>query len=85
MKIFLTGGTGFIGQSLVRRVRQRGWDLQVLVRDAESASARWIARQGSTLVRGDVTIAQGLEQAMAGADVLIELNRCRGNVLAGLA
>src|SRR6516162_8102430 len=57
MKLFLTGGTGFIGQALVRRFSQRGWDLQVLVRDADSAPAGWIAKQGATLVRGDVTNA----------------------------
>src|ERR1700740_1668499 len=43
MKIFLTGGTGFIGQVLVRSIRKRGWELQVLVRDPENTPARWIA------------------------------------------
>jgi nucleoside-diphosphate-sugar epimerase len=71
MKVFLTGGTGFIGQALVRRIRRRNWDLQVLVRNLESAQAGWISRQGATLVRGDVTNAQGLETSMAGADVIV--------------
>ena len=71
MKIFLTGGTGFIGQALVRSIRKRGWELQVLVRDPESAPARWIAKQNASLVRGDVTSRQGLEQAVTGTDVLV--------------
>jgi nucleoside-diphosphate-sugar epimerase len=71
MKIFLTGGTGFIGQALVRSIRRRGWELQVLVRDPESAPARWLTRQQATLARGDVMSPQGLEQAVSGADVLI--------------
>ena len=71
MKIFLTGGTGFIGQALVRSIRKRGWELQVLVRDPESAPARWIAKQNASLVRGNVTSRQGLEQAVTGTDVLV--------------
>jgi len=71
MKVFLTGGTGFIGQAVVRRIRARGWVLKVLVRNPDSAPARWIARQGGELVAGDVTAKQGLTDALAGADVLI--------------
>jgi len=71
MKIFLTGGTGFIGQALVAAVRARGWALTVLVRDPQSAPAQWIARQGATLVRGDVTAPAGLAEAMQGADGVI--------------
>jgi uncharacterized protein YbjT (DUF2867 family) len=49
MKVFLTGATGFIGQALVRTMRGRGWDIQALVRDTQSAPARWLALQGCTL------------------------------------
>lgn len=71
MQAFLTGGTGFIGQALVSRIRERGWALKVLVRDPQSEPARWLAGQGATLVRGDVTVREGLAAALAGADVLI--------------
>lgn len=71
MKIFLTGGTGFIGQALVRRIRGRGWDLTVLVRDPGGAQAQWIVRHGGALATGDVTKPEGLASAMAGADALI--------------
>jgi dihydroflavonol-4-reductase len=71
MKIFLTGGTGFIGQALVSSIRARGWSLTVLVRDPQSPPAQWIARQGATLVRGDVTDSAGLAEAMQGSDVVI--------------
>ncbi len=71
MKVFLSGGTGFIGQAVVSAIRRRGWDLSVLVRSPESPSAQWIARQGGKLVQGDVTRAQGLAEAMAGMDVAI--------------
>jgi dihydroflavonol-4-reductase len=71
MKVFLTGGTGFIGQALVGKIRARGWDLTVLLRDPKGAPAQWIAKKGGTLVQGDVTRADGLVAAMAGADVVI--------------
>ena len=45
--------TGY--QAKVDRIGKGGWELQVLVRDPESAPARWIAKQNASLVRGDVT------------------------------
>ncbi|MGA2493747.1 MAG: SDR family NAD(P)-dependent oxidoreductase [Roseiarcus sp.] len=71
MKVFLTGGTGFIGQALVRAMRLRNWDVTVLVRNRENAAAAWIVKQGARLAQGDVTNPQGLASAMAGADVTI--------------
>ena len=37
MKAFVTGGTGFIGSRLVRRLRERGDDVVALVRSPEKA------------------------------------------------
>lgn len=71
LNIFLTGGTGFIGQALVSRIRARDWNLKVLVRDPQSPAAQWIARQGATLVKGDVTEPASLAAALAGSDVVI--------------
>ena len=71
MQVFLTGGTGFIGQALVRTLRGRGWRVDALVRQPDAAPARWLQAQGCRLRRGDVTRADGLPEAMAGADVVI--------------
>ncbi len=71
MRIFLTGSTGFIGQALVRAMRRRDWAVAALVRDRSGAPAQWLARQGCTVVAGDVTRPQGLAQAMAGADAVV--------------
>jgi nucleoside-diphosphate-sugar epimerase len=71
MKVFLTGGTGFIGQTIVRTMRQRGWEIHALVRDMNSAPARWLAERGCTLVLGDVTQSEGLAQAMVGMDLVM--------------
>ena len=71
MRIFLTGSTGFIGQSLVRAMRQRDWPVQVLVRDQNGTAAQWLSDQGCTVVAGDVTRPEGLARAMAGADAVV--------------
>lgn len=71
MRVFMTGATGFIGQAVVRRLRQRGWALQVLVRDPGGAPARWLERQGATLVQGDVTAEGAWTQALRGADLVL--------------
>ena len=71
MRIFLTGSTGFIGQSLVRAMRRRDWAVQVLVRDQKGTAAQWLSDQGCTLVAGDVTRPEVLARAMAGADAVV--------------
>jgi len=71
MRLFLTGGTGFIGQAFVRAARRRGWSLAALVRDPGTTQARWIASQGCDLVPGDVTQPDGLRGVLKGVDVLL--------------
>ncbi|MBT3351599.1 MAG: complex I NDUFA9 subunit family protein [Nitrospinaceae bacterium] len=55
MKVFVTGGTGHIGQSVVRLLSEQGHECRILSRDAE-ATRRWtesIPRAYPT--RGDIT------------------------------
>ena len=71
VRIFLIGGTGFIGQALVRAMRRHGWAVDAQVREPGARSAQWLSQQCCKLVRGDVTERGGLAQSMAGADVLL--------------
>lgn len=71
MKVFLTGGTGFIGQRLVHAMIQREWEVTVLVRNPESANAKTIQELGAKLVQGDVTDRESLRQAMTETNALI--------------
>ncbi len=48
--ILITGGTGFIGRHLVRRMQKEGMPLRVLVRDLRKAEALGIP--GAKLVQG---------------------------------
>ena len=71
MKVFLTGGTGFIGQPLTRALLARGWDVIVLVRKPDSPGARVLTRMGAQCVRGDVTDRESMRAGMTGVDIVI--------------
>ncbi len=71
MRVFLTGGTGFIGQALTKVLLARGWAVSVLVRNPNSVPAKQIAGMGATLVQGDVLEVASMRQPMQQADVVI--------------
>lgn len=71
MRVFLTGGTGFIGQALAGTLVRRGWEVTALVRDPSTAAARALAGPGVSLVPGDVAERESMRGPMAGADVVI--------------
>lgn len=57
MKIFLTGGTGFLGSRIVGLLRERGDDVVALARKNRGAT---LLAQGCELVHGDLTEAGAL-------------------------
>lgn len=65
--VFLTGATGFIGSRLVRRLAERGAALRALVRPTSDTSL--LEHCGAELVRGDITDAALLEDALRGTDL----------------
>lgn len=69
MKVFVTGGTGFIGGEVVRRLRARGDDVACLVRSPAKGKA--VAELGCTLVNGDLGDADALRKGMEGCDAVI--------------
>ncbi len=71
MRVFLTGGTGFIGLPLASALRARGWEITALVRNPQSKASQELARLGAELVRGDVTNRASLRRAMQGAGIVI--------------
>jgi nucleoside-diphosphate-sugar epimerase len=71
MKVFITGGTGYIGRHVVRELVSRGDDVRALARSEASAAA--VESLGATPVRGELFDAEALRSAAADADAAIHL------------
>ncbi len=66
MKIFITGGTGFIGNRLTEKLIMQGHQVILLLRDPSRASR---ANEGKvTYVRGDIFDVEALNKGMKGCD-----------------
>ena len=64
---FVTGGSGFIGGRLIRRLAGEGWSVRALARS--DRSARSVEAAGATAVRGDLDDADSLRAGAEGCDV----------------
>jgi len=69
VKVFVTGGTGFIGGTVVRQLRERGDDVVCLVRSPEKATK--VAALGATLASGDLGDAGAIRSGMEGCDAIV--------------
>jgi nucleoside-diphosphate-sugar epimerase len=69
MKVFVTGGTGFIGGQVVRRLRDRGDDVRALVRSRERGAA--LSGLGCELVTGTLADVDALRAGMDSCDAAI--------------
>jgi dihydroflavonol-4-reductase len=69
MKVFLTGGTGFIGGEVVRQLRERGDEVVCLVRNP--AKATKLNDAGCQLVSGDLSDESAIRNGMQGCDAVI--------------
>ena len=69
MKVFLTGGTGFIGGEVARQLRQRGDEVVCLVRSPEKGAA--VSRLGCETIAGDLGDEAAIRTGMEGCDAVI--------------
>jgi len=63
MKAFVTGGTGFIGKQLVRKLRERGDEVVALVRTPSKATDL-----DAEVVQGDLSDEDAIRQGVQGCD-----------------
>ncbi len=61
-RVFVTGGTGFIGSHLVRALVKKGFQVTVLARS--SSSTRFLPRTNVTVIHGDVCSPDKLAEGM---------------------
>jgi dihydroflavonol-4-reductase len=70
VKVFVTGGTGFVGAHLVQALLARGDSVTCLVRKPELAQRLGWTERGVALVRGDLEDEAALRTGCDGADVV---------------
>ncbi len=73
MRAFVTGGTGFIGAHVARKLRERGDQVVALVRSPDKADA--LREQGAELVEGDLSDADAIKRGVDGADAVFHVGR----------
>jgi len=71
MKVFVTGGTGFVGNEVLRQLVAAGHAVRALVRPG--SEEKLAVRDKVEVHHGDVTEPEGLDEALAGCDAIIHL------------
>jgi nucleoside-diphosphate-sugar epimerase len=69
MRVFVTGGTGFIGGHVARRLRERGDDVVALVRSPGKAEA--LTELGCELADGTLADKDAIRAGMDGCDAAV--------------
>lgn len=70
MRILVTGGSGLIGEALMRELLARGHHLRLLSRHAEAAAAKW---PGVEPFQADVSSAPSLRGAAEDCDLVLHV------------
>lgn len=71
MRAFVTGGTGFLGKRVVRKLRQRGDDVVALVRSPSKAGE--LRDLGCEIVEGDLSSEDAIRRGVQGCDAVLHV------------
>jgi len=71
MRIFIAGGTGFIGQHLLRALDGKGYEIRCLARTQERAAL--CRKSGFEAAIGDITDRESLAGCLEGVDMVVHL------------
>jgi farnesol dehydrogenase len=72
-KVFITGGTGFIGSVLIAKLLQQGFSVRILKRGGGVNPSNVPLRQNIEYVPGDITDIESLRRGMAGCSYAFHL------------
>jgi nucleoside-diphosphate-sugar epimerase len=84
LKLFMTGGTGYIGQVVARKAISLGHQVTALVRDDGSAAASALARLGVTLHSGDLREPPTFAATAGAVDGVLHIASTNGGFAAGV-
>ncbi len=68
MRAFVTGGSGFIGQRLIRALKEQGGTIRALARSPQATQA--VGAAGAEPVPGDLEQVAAMQEGMKGCDVV---------------
>jgi len=71
MKAFVTGGSGFIGRHVVRKLLEHGYEVSALARTEQSAAV--LAEMGATVVPGNIIDTVSMSDGMQGSEVVFHI------------
>jgi nucleoside-diphosphate-sugar epimerase len=69
MRVFVTGGSGFVGRRLIVELKARGDEVRALARSDKAAET--VRGAGAEPVRGDLDDAEALRRGMEGCDAVV--------------
>jgi len=75
MKVFITGGTGFIGSHVAMRLHSEGHEIFILARNVNKVPA-FQTMERMTLIEGDCRDKETIEKCVAGMDAVIHFALC---------
>lgn len=67
-KVFVTGGSGFVGRNLIPALVAEGYQVKALARSASAAEI--VKKAGAEVVNGDLDNPQALREGVAGCEVV---------------
>lgn len=69
--VLVTGGSGFVGGTMIGHLRAQGWRVRALARSLQAQ--RRVAALGAEAVSGDLEDPSALRQALAGCDAVVHV------------
>ncbi|MBD2491658.1 NAD-dependent epimerase/dehydratase family protein [Aulosira sp. FACHB-615] len=71
MKVFVTGGSGFVGRCMIQMLRDRQEEVIALARSEQAA--KQVTQLGAKAVRGDLLDEQAMTLGMQGCDIVFHI------------